>query len=197
MWTKGLIRKGQRHRLYRRCHHRASLIAKRAATMPGTLEEIPPSWTDPISGEDSRYHHRRRRHDRRGPRHLRAGPELHGGKNPHDCRGLRPSRCCPPGIPTNCTLIFSANQALLAARAGQTSAPSWAVLRRYRPAGRPGWSETSTICFSNLSRYRGLRSLPPACLGPIHVTDFCALARGRPLPRLPPKLSSRLLHHPA
>ena len=57
----------------------------------------------------------------RGSEIAKIHPE-HGRQDPDDCRGPEgvQSRSLPKGIKTNVTLIFSANQALLAARAGAT-----------------------------------------------------------------------------
>ena len=65
-----------------------SLIAKEGRDYAETLKEITTIVDGPISGEvkatttDAGY-------ARRGPRHLRAGPEAHGGQNPHDRRGVK------------------------------------------------------------------------------------------------------------
>ena len=59
----------------------------------------------------------------RRPRHLALDPEHMVVKIPMTAEGLKAIKVLSAeGIPTNCTLIFSANQALLAARAGATDA---------------------------------------------------------------------------
>ena len=70
------------------------------------------------------------------------------------------------GIPTNCTLIFSANQALLAARAGATYVSPF--LGRLDDIGQPGIELVETIhdMFLQLSRTLRRRSSPPACAIP-------------------------------
>ena len=78
------------------------------------------------------------------------------------------------GIPTNCTLIFSANQALLAARAGATYVSPF--LGRLDDIGQPGIDLIETIhdIFLNYPDIE-TQIIAASVRNPIHVTD-CALA---------------------
>ena len=97
-----------------------SLIAKEGKDYKKTLKEITSIVDGPISGEvDARTE------DAKGMiREGRAIAKMHKNmvvKIPMTAEGLKAIRVLSQeGIKTNCTLIFTANQALLAARAGAT-----------------------------------------------------------------------------
>ena len=97
------------------------------------------------------------------------------------------------GIPTNCTLIFSANQALLAARAGATYVSPF--LGRLDDISQPGIDliETISAMFAN---YPDITTeiICASVRNPIHITD-CALA-GADIATVPYKVIEQMLHHP-
>ncbi len=97
------------------------------------------------------------------------------------------------GIPTNCTLIFSANQALLAARAGATYVSPF--LGRLDDISQPGIDliETISALFAN---YPDITTeiICASVRNPIHITD-CALA-GADIATVPYKVIEQMLHHP-
>ena len=97
------------------------------------------------------------------------------------------------GIPTNCTLIFSANQALLAARAGATYVSPF--LGRLDDIGQPGIDLIETIhdMFLNYPDI-DTQIIAASVRNPIHVTD-CALA-GADIATVPYKVIEQMLHHP-
>ena len=80
-------------------------------------------------------------------------------------------------IPTNCTLIFSANQALLAARAGAAYVSPF--LGRLDDISQPGIDLVRTIAdiFANYPDI-DTEIIAASVRNPIHVTD-CALAGAR------------------
>ena len=97
------------------------------------------------------------------------------------------------GIPTNCTLIFSANQALLAARAGATYVSPF--LGRLDDISQPGIDLIQTISeiFSN---YPDIHTeiIAASVRNPIHITD-CALA-GADIATVPYKVIEQMTKHP-
>ena len=97
------------------------------------------------------------------------------------------------GIPTNCTLIFSANQALLAARAGATYVSPF--LGRLDDISQPGIEliETITAMFSRFSEIK-TEIICASVRNPIHVTD-CALA-GADIATVPYKVIEQMTKHP-
>ena len=97
------------------------------------------------------------------------------------------------GIRTNCTLVFSANQALLAARAGATYVSPF--LGRLDDIGLPGIELIETIhdMFLNYPDI-DTQIIAASVRNPIHVTD-CALA-GADIATVPYKVIEQMLHHP-
>jgi len=97
------------------------------------------------------------------------------------------------GIPTNCTLIFSANQALLAARAGATYVSPF--LGRLDDISQRGIELIETIHDMFLN-YPDIETqiIAASVRNPMHVTD-CALA-GADIATVPYKVIEQMLHHP-
>ena len=97
------------------------------------------------------------------------------------------------GIPTNCTLIFSANQALLAARAGAAYVSPF--LGRLDDISQPGIELIRTIA-AIFANYPDIRTqiIAASVRNPIHVTD-CALA-GADIATVPYKVIEQMTHHP-
>ncbi len=96
------------------------------------------------------------------------------------------------GIKTNVTLIFSANQALLAARAGATYVSPF--LGRLDDIGQDGLSLISEIAeIFNVHKIKA-EIIAASIRNPIHVTE--AALRGAHISTLPPKVLSQLMNHP-
>ncbi|MDD3204100.1 MAG: transaldolase family protein, partial [Pygmaiobacter massiliensis] len=97
------------------------------------------------------------------------------------------------GIPTNCTLIFSANQALLAARAGATFVSPF--LGRLDDISQPGIELIETIA-AMFDNYPDITTeiIAASVRSPIHVTD-CALA-GAHIATVPYAVLEQMTHHP-
>ena len=97
------------------------------------------------------------------------------------------------GIPTNCTLIFSANQALLAARAGATYVSPF--LGRLDDISQPGIDliESIAAIFANYPDIE-TQIIAASVRNPIHVTD-CALA-GADIATVPYKVIEQMTKHP-
>ena len=96
------------------------------------------------------------------------------------------------GIKTNVTLIFTANQALLAARAGATYvSPFLGRLDDISVRGTDLISEIATIF-----EVSGIETkiIAASVRNPIHVTD-CALA-GADIATVPYKVIEQMTHHP-
>ncbi len=97
------------------------------------------------------------------------------------------------GIKTNCTLIFSANQALLAARAGASYVSPF--LGRLDDISTPGIDLIRDI--SGIFAVAGdidCEIIAASVRNPIHVTE-CALA-GADIATVPMKVIKQMIHHP-
>lgn len=96
------------------------------------------------------------------------------------------------GIKTNVTLIFSANQALLAARAGATYVSPF--LGRLDDIGQDGLSLISEIAeIFNVHRIES-QIIAASIRNPIHVTE--AALRGAHIATIPAKVLNQLMSHP-
>ena len=96
-----------------------SLIAKEHKDYAKTLEEIASIVDGPISGEVKATTTDAETMVKEGEAIYALDPKHMVVKIPMTVEGLKAIKALSAkGIPTNCTLIFSANQALLAARAG-------------------------------------------------------------------------------
>ncbi|MCG3086318.1 fructose-6-phosphate aldolase [Sporosarcina cyprini] len=96
------------------------------------------------------------------------------------------------GIKTNVTLIFSANQALLAARAGATYVSPF--LGRLDDIGQEGIQLISTIADIFTIHDIDTEIIAASIRGPQHITD-AALA-GAHIATTPFKVLQQLFHHP-
>ena len=145
-----------------------SLIAKEGRDYAETLAEIATIVDGPISGEVKATTTDAETMVKEGEAIYALDPKHMVVKIPMTAEGLKAIKALSAkGIPTNCTLIFSANQALLAARAGATYvSPFLGRLDDISQRGR----------------------------NPIHVTD-CALA-GADIATVPYKVIEQMLHHP-
>ena len=115
-------------------------------------------------------------------------------KIPMTAEGLKAIRTLSSeGIKTNCTLIFTANQALLAARAGATYVSPF--LGRLDDISEPGFrliEEIATI-FKNYDDIHA-QIISASVRSPLHV-EQCALA-GADIATVPYKVIKQMIHHP-
>ena len=171
-----------------------SLIAKEGRDYLETLREIAAIVDGPISGEVKATTEKAEDMVREGEEIFALDPEHMVVKIPMTTEGLKAIRTLSAkGIPTNCTLIFSANQALLAARAGAAYVSPF--LGRLDDIGQPGVELVETIAqiFAN---YPDIKTeiIAASVRNPIHVTD-CALA-GADIATVPFKVLEQMTHHP-
>ena len=170
-----------------------SLIAKEGRDYAETLKEIAAIVDGPISGEVKAT-----TEDAEGMiAEGRAIAAMHPNmvvKIPMTTEGLKAIKALSAeGIKTNCTLIFSANQALLAARAGATYVSPF--LGRLDDISQPGTDLIHMICqmFDNYPDIN-CQIIAASVRNPIHVTD-CALA-GADIATVPYKVIEQMTKHP-
>ena len=170
-----------------------SLIAKEGRDFNQVIHEIASIVDGPISGEVKAT-----TTDAEGM--IREGREIaaiHPNmvvKIPMTAEGLKAIKVLSAeGIPTNCTLIFSANQALLAARAGAAYVSPF--LGRLDDISQPGIDLIQTIS-AIFNNYPDLHCeiIAASVRNPIHVTD-CALA-GADIATVPYKVIEQMTKHP-
>ena len=171
-----------------------SLIAKEGRDYAETLAEIATIVDGPISGEVKATTEDAAGMIAEGRAIYALDPKHMVVKIPMTAEGLKAIKVlAAEGIPTNCTLIFSANQALLAARAGAAYVSPF--LGRLDDISQPGIElieEIRTI-FANYPELKA-RIIAASVRNPIHVTD-CALA-GADIATVPYKVIEQMLHHP-
>jgi transaldolase len=169
-----------------------SLIAKEGRDFKKVIKEITSIVDGPISGEVKAT-----TTDAEGM--IREGREIaaiHPNmvvKIPMTAEGLKAIKALhAEGIKTNCTLIFTANQALLAARAGATYVSPF--LGRLDDISTPGIDLIQTI--ADMFDVAGLDTqiIAASIRNPIHVTD-CALA-GADIATVPYKVIMQMTKHP-
>lgn len=102
------------------------------------------------------------------------------------------SRLSAEGISTNCTLVFSANQALLAARAGATLISPF--VGRIDDAGQDGMEVVRESVAIMETYHLPSQVLAASVRHPRHVTE-AALA-GSHIATVPPKVLFQLIQHP-
>ena len=115
-------------------------------------------------------------------------------KIPMTVEGLKAVKAlAAEGIKTNVTLIFTANQALLAARAGATYVSPF--LGRLDDISTPGIDLIETIkqIFDNYPEIK-TEIIAASIRNPIHVTD-CALA-GADIATIPYSVIAQMTKHP-
>lgn len=171
-----------------------SLIAKDGRDYAETLEEIATIVDGPISGEVKAATADAAGMIKEGRAIYALDPKHMVVKIPMTTEGLKAIKVLhSEGIPTNCTLIFSVNQALLAARAGATYVSPF--FGRLDDIGQPGIDLIQTIreMFAN---YPDIQTeiIAASVRNPIHVTD-CALA-GADIATVPYKVLEQMTHHP-
>lgn len=114
-------------------------------------------------------------------------------KIPMTVEGLKACRMCKAeGIKTNLTLIFSANQALLAARAGATYVSPF--LGRLDDISMPGIDLIRQISDIFSIGDIDAQIIAASVRNPIHIMD-CALA-GADIATVPYKVIEQMTHHP-
>lgn len=171
-----------------------SLIAKEGRDYAETLAEIATIVDGPISGEVKATTTDAAGMIAEGRAIYALDPAHMVVKIPMTAEGLQAIKMLSSeGIPTNCTLIFSANQALLAARAGAAYVSPF--MGRLDDIGQPGIDLIETVHDMFLN-YPDLQCeiIAASVRNPIHVTD-CALA-GADIATVPYKVLLQMIHHP-
>ena len=171
-----------------------SLIAKEGRDYAETLREIAAIVDGPISGEVKATTEDAEGMIAEGRAIYALDPKHMVVKIPMIVEGLKAIKVLSAeGIPTNCTLIFSANQALLAARAGAAYVSPF--LGRLDDIGQPGIEliESIRAIFANYPELKA-EIIAASIRNPIHVTD-CALA-GADIATVPYKVLEQMTHHP-
>ena len=171
-----------------------SLIAKEGRDYAETLKEIATIVDGPISGEVKATTTDAAGMIEEGRAIYALDPAHMVVKIPMTVEGLKAIKVLSAeGIPTNCTLIFSANQALLAARAGATYVSPF--LGRLDDISQPGIDLIQTIS-AIFNNYPDLHCeiIAASVRNPIHVTD-CALA-GADIATVPFKVIQQMTKHP-
>ena len=171
-----------------------SLIAKEGRDYAETLAEIASIVDGPISGEVKATTTDAAGMIEEGRAIYALDPKHMVVKIPMTAEGLKAIKVLSAeGIPTNCTLIFSANQALLAARAGAAYVSPF--LGRLDDISQPGIDLIQTIS-AIFNNYPDLHCeiIAASVRTPIHVTD-CALA-GADIATVPYKVIQQMTKHP-
>ena len=171
-----------------------SLIAKEGRDYAETLAEIASIVDGPISGEVKATTTDAAGMIEEGRAIYALDPKHMVVKIPMTAEGLKAIKVLSAeGIPTNCTLIFSANQALLAARAGAAYVSPF--LGRLDDISQPGIDLIQTIS-AIFNNYPDLHCeiIAASVRNPIHVTA-CALA-GADIATVPYKVIQQMTKHP-
>ena len=171
-----------------------SLIAKEGRDYAETLKEISSIVDGPISGEVKATTIDAEGMIEEGRAIYALDPEHMVVKIPMTPEGLKAIKVLSAeSIPTNCTLIFSANQALLAARAGAAYVSPF--LGRLDDISQPGIQliEDIAAIFANYDDI-GSKIIAASVRNPIHVMD-CALA-GADIATVPYSVIMQMTKHP-
>lgn len=169
-----------------------SLIAKEGRDFNEVISEIASIVDGPISGEVKATTVDAEGMIKEGREIAKIHPNM-VVKIPMTVEGLKATKVlAKEGIKTNVTLIFSANQALLAARAGATYVSPF--LGRLDDISSPGIDLIRTI--SEIFQIYGIESeiIAASVRNPIHVTD-CALA-GADIATVPYNVIEQMTKHP-
>ena len=169
-----------------------SLIAKEGRDFKEVIKEIASIVDGPISGEVKAT-----TLDAEGMmKEAREIAAIHPNmivKIPMTVEGLKACHMCKvEGIKTNLTLIFSANPALLAARAGATYVSPF--LGRLDDISMPGIDLIRQISEIFAVGDIDAQIIAASVRNPIHVLD-CALA-GADIATVPYKVIEQMTHHP-
>lgn len=169
-----------------------SLIAKEGKVFEEVIAEIASIVDGPISGEVKATTTDAEGMIAEGREIAKIHPNM-VVKIPMTVEGLKAVKVLTAeGIKTNVTLIFNANQALLAARAGATYVSPF--LGRLDDISQPGIDliETITAIFDNYGIDTEI--IAASIRNPIHVTD-CALA-GADIATVPYSVIEQMTKHP-
>lgn len=169
-----------------------SLIAKEGRDFKQVIAEIASIVDGPISGEVKATTVDAEGMVAEGREIAKIHPNM-VVKIPMTIEGLKAVKVLTAeGIKTNVTLVFSANQALLAARAGATYVSPF--LGRLDDISTPGIDLIETI--SEMFSVQGIETeiIAASVRNPIHVTD-CALA-GADIATIPYKVIEQMTKHP-
>jgi transaldolase len=171
-----------------------SLIAKEGRDYAETLAEIASIVDGPISGEVKATTTDAETMVEEGRAIYALDPKHMVVKIPMTMEGLKAiKQLSREGIPTNCTLIFSANQALLAARAGATYVSPF--LGRLDDISSPGFELIEDIS-DIFAQYDDIHCqiIAASVRNGVHVTE-CALA-GADIATVPYKVLEQMTKHP-
>lgn len=169
-----------------------SLIAKEGRDFKEVIKEIASIVDGPISGEVKATTEKAEDMIQEGREIAAIHPNM-VVKIPMTVEGLKATKVlAQEGIKVNVTLIFSANQALLAARAGAAYVSPF--LGRLDDISQTGVHLIEDIVdiFSNYDIQTEI--ICASVRNPIHVTD-CALA-GADIATVPYKVIEQMVHHP-
>ena len=171
-----------------------SLIAKEGRDYAETLAEIASIVDGPISGEVKATTTDAETMVKEGREIYALDPKHMVVKIPMTMEGLKAiKQLSKEGIPTNCTLIFSANQALLAARAGATYVSPF--LGRLDDISSPGFELIEDIS-DIFAQYDDIdcQIIAASVRNGVHVTE-CALA-GADIATVPYRVLEQMTKHP-
>lgn len=169
-----------------------SLIAKEGRVFEEVIQEIASIVDGPISGEVKATTTEAEGMIEEGRKIASIHPNM-VVKIPMTEEGLKACKALSKeGIKTNMTLIFTANQALLAARAGATYVSPF--LGRLDDISVRGVDLIAEI--SEMFDVSGIQTqiIAASVRNPIHVAD-CALA-GADIATVPYKVIEQMIHHP-
>ncbi len=169
-----------------------SLIAKEGRDFKQVIAEIASIVDGPISGEVKATTVDAQGMIEEGIEIAKIHPNM-VVKIPMTVEGLKACKALTQkGIKTNVTLIFSANQALLAAKAGATYVSPF--VGRLDDISQPGVDLIATI--ADIFNVHGIESeiIAASVRNPIHVTD-CALA-GADIATVPYGVIVQMTKHP-
>ena len=169
-----------------------SLIAKEGRVFEAVIAEIASIVDGPISGEVKATTTDAEGMIREGREIAKIHPNM-VVKIPMTAEGLKAVKVLSAeGVKTNVTLIFTANQALLAARAGATYVSPF--LGRLDDISVRGVDLITEI--SEIFDVAGIETeiIAASIRNPMHITD-CALA-GADIATVPYKVIEQMTHHP-
>lgn len=169
-----------------------SLIAKSGRDFNEVIKEITSIVDGPISGEVKATTVDAEGMIKEGREIAKIHPNM-VVKIPMTIEGLKAVKVlAAEGIKTNVTLIFSANQAILAAEAGATYVSPF--LGRLDDISQPGIDLIQTISDIFMNYGYETQIIAASVRNPIHVTD-CALA-GADIATIPYKVLEQMTKHP-
>lgn len=169
-----------------------SLIAKEGRDFKEVIKEITSIVDGPISGEVKATTTDAKGMIEEGREIAKIHPNM-VVKIPMTSEGLKAIKALTAeGIKTNCTLIFTANQALLAAEAGATYVSPF--LGRLDDINTPGIDLIRQISEIFAIYDYKTQIIAASVRNPIHVTD-CALA-GADIATVPYKVIDQMTKHP-